>query len=272
MRLVQLSGPHLVVTELSDIRARIAETPDPWDIEGIAGLVAAMTGTAASPVIVSPPALTPAVAFVGDDVAVFPGIFTGATATAILRLNGVNVTSQIIDGQFTPEIPGSLSLTVSAPPLASISVSATISPLPIQPVVPAQFGPDDWTLTTGALPGQLLLSILDLPTDGGSPINAIMYRVNDGTPQTFGGTGAGTRTIDGGDPDTLASVTIQAVNAIGPAEESAAKEAQTAAGVATEPPVTFTRDETGITMSEGGTFPDVVWTRTANQISFQEVA
>ncbi|WP_103171622.1 hypothetical protein [Paracoccus sp. SY] len=235
MRLVQLNGPHLVVTELSGMANRLAEVPDPWQIEGIGDLVSAMTGASSSPVIVAPPSLSPATAFVGEAVSVFPGIFTGATPTAILRLNGINVTGQIINGEYTPTAPGTLSLSVTAPPLPTISVSATISPLPVQPTIPAQFAEDDWEIATGANPGEVLINILDLPEDGGSPINAIKWQAGDGTPQTLGGTGVGQRAVAAGLPGAEVSVVLFAANAMGDGPPSDPKTAVTGA-VAQEAP------------------------------------
>lgn len=269
MRLIQLSGPHLVVTEFSDMGVRATEVANPWEIDGIASLIAAMTGASSSPVIVAPPSLSPPTPFVGDPVSVFPGIFNGATPSVTLRLNGNNVTSQIINGQFTPLTPGSLVLTVNAAPLPPISVSATISPLPVQPAAPAKMDADEWGVTTGSGPGEILLEIAELPVDGGSPINSFLYTVNNGTPQTLpGGTGAGTRVIMA-QAGAEVSVSVWAVNGIGPAEASEPKLVIAGAGAVVTPAI-ITRSGDLISVENPGTFPDHTFIRTGSTVSVSQ--
>ncbi|VDS08853.1 hypothetical protein PARHAE_02038 [Paracoccus haematequi] len=206
---------------------------DPWEIEGIRDLVAAMTGTAGSPVMVDAPSLTPTTVQAGNGVEVFFGTWTGVTPTAVLRFRaagstgqGVDVTDQIVDGVYVTTQAGTLTLTVTAAPLAAVSVNATVS---AAPAAPDAFADDQWTLQTGTKPGELVLTILALPDDKGSPINALRYRIGSGTWQTLSGTGPGQRVIDGGEAGEDVSVVIVAVNAIGESEPSDPKTAETGA-------------------------------------------
>lgn len=206
---------------------------DPWEVEGIRDLVAAMTGTAGSPVMVDAPSLTPTTVQAGNGVEVFIGTWTGVTPTAVLRFRaagtmgqGVDVTEQIVDGVYVTTQAGTLTLTVTAAPLAAVSVNATVS---AAPAAPDAFADDQWSLQTGTKPGELVLTILDLPDDKGSPINALRYRIGGGTWQTLSGTGPGQRVIDGGEAGEDVSVVIVAVNAVGESEPSDPKAAETGA-------------------------------------------
>lgn len=91
---------------------------------------------------------------------------------------------------------------------------------------PAIFTSDMWALADIPSMGgnTLLLTISALPSDGGSPITALQYRIGGGAVQTLFGTGTGARSITvlAGGP---ASIEVRAVNAIGDGAWSVAKTA-----------------------------------------------
>lgn len=145
MKFVQISGPTLTVAEATGDARQAASDPlaNPWKITGIDALVSAMTGAAASPVMVTPPSLSPASVTAGDQVDVFLGTFTGASPVGVLRFlasgqtgQGVDVTASIVNGKYTTTAAGTLTLTVTAAPLSAVSVSATVAAAAQQPAQP----------------------------------------------------------------------------------------------------------------------------------------
>lgn len=82
--------------------------------------------------------------------------------------------------------------------------------------IPAAFTAGQWTLADSpSVDGdKLTLNITALPSDGGSAITALQFKVDPGAWQTLSGTGTGARTITvlAG---ALAEVQVRAVNAIG---------------------------------------------------------
>ena len=78
---------------------------------------------------------------------------------------------------------------------------------------PAAFVSGNWTATAGDT--EIVVNITALPSDGGSAITALQYRLNGGTAVNFTGTGTGSRTITGLTNTTSYDVEIRAVNAVG---------------------------------------------------------
>lgn len=176
MKFVQINGVLLTVEVPGGTTARPAQATNPWAIEGIKDLVAAMTGTAGSPVMVDPPSLTPSAALVGDQIEVFLGTFTGATPTGVLRLDGVNVTNQIVDGVYTATAAGALTLTVTAVPLPAVSISATVSAIPTQ-APSIQTTP---TITGSTTVGSILTRTAGTATGIPTPTRATAWLRNGG--------------------------------------------------------------------------------------------
>jgi hypothetical protein len=79
--------------------------------------------------------------------------------------------------------------------------------------VPSAFAVGDWTAAAAA--GQINLNITALPSDGGTPITALQYRIDGGTAVGLSGTGTGARTISGLAAGVEYDVQIRAVNALG---------------------------------------------------------
>lgn len=78
---------------------------------------------------------------------------------------------------------------------------------------PAAFTAGQWTLSAGD--GQATLNITALPSDGGSAITALEYRLDGGSAVALTGTGTGARTIASLTNGTSYAVQVRAVNAIG---------------------------------------------------------
>lgn len=93
-------------------------------------------------------------------------------------------------------------------------------------VAPAETAPaaitvGQWTATAGD--AQVGLNITALPSDGGSAITALQYRLNGGAAVGLTGTGTGERTISSLTNTTAYDIQIRAVNAIGAGEWSDTK-------------------------------------------------
>jgi hypothetical protein len=93
---------------------------------------------------------------------------------------------------------------------------------------PAAFTAGQWTATAGAT--SIVVNITALPSDGGSAITALQYRLDGGSPVAFSGTGTGSRTITGLTASVEYDVEIRAVNAVGSGAWSDLKSATPTAG------------------------------------------
>ena len=89
---------------------------------------------------------------------------------------------------------------------------------------PAQFAPAQWSVEPGTSAGQIVLTIIALPDDGGSPITALQYNVGAGW-VALSGTGTGARTITL-TPGQEYLVTVRAVNSVGAGDAAAAREVE----------------------------------------------
>lgn len=229
MIFVQVNGVSLTAAEPIGDNLRLV--PTPATLPGIDALIAAMTGTSALPVMLAPPTLTPTEAAVGEPVAVFLGTFSGALPTGVLRMNGLDVTGDIENGIYIPSETGTLTLTVIASPLSPVSISAVING--DNATAPGSFTGDQWTASTGLEPGQIVLNVSALPSDGGSAITAIEYTTGSAWVALLG-TGTGPRVLQMPANGESYSFALRAVNAIGPGAGSATKSA-TSGAAAPEP-------------------------------------
>lgn len=106
--------------------------------------------------------------------------------------------------------------------------SDTKTRTPVAATAPAAFTAGQWTATAGA--SSIVVDITALPSNGGSAITELQYRLDGGTPVAFAGTGTGSRTITGLTPSTEYDVEIRAVNAVGNGAWSDLKSATPTAG------------------------------------------
>lgn len=106
--------------------------------------------------------------------------------------------------------------------LVAASVVATYAGAPPAATKPAAMTVGQWTLVP--IVGGLRFDITALPSDGGSAITALQYRLNSGAWTAFTGTGTGVRDITGL-PSTLHTAEVRAVNAVDVADPSDTKSA-----------------------------------------------
>lgn len=81
--------------------------------------------------------------------------------------------------------------------------------------VPSAFVAGNWTLTNPSTSGDLTVNVTALPSNGGSAITAIQYRVDGGTWTASGISGIGSFIISGLTDTVEYDVELRAVNAIG---------------------------------------------------------
>ncbi|KJZ31402.1 hypothetical protein TW83_08995 [Paracoccus sp. S4493] len=84
----------------------------------------------------------------------------------------------------------------------------------VVPTAPAAFATGDWSVATGPAPNQVVITINNLPSDGGSPITALQYS-NGGTWTNLSGTGVGQYVLDMPAAGTEYPMRVRTRNAIG---------------------------------------------------------
>lgn len=84
----------------------------------------------------------------------------------------------------------------------------------VVPTAPAAFATGDWSVATGPAPNQVVITISNLPSDGGSPITALQYS-NGGTWTNLSGTGVGQYVLDMPAAGTEYPIRVRTRNAIG---------------------------------------------------------
>lgn len=94
---------------------------------------------------------------------------------------------------------------------------------------PSAFVAGAWTLTASGATGTATLNITALPTNGGSAITALQYRIGTGAAVALAGTGTGSRSITGLIDGAATDIQIRAVNAIGSGAWSDVKSVTTSA-------------------------------------------
>jgi len=97
--------------------------------------------------------------------------------------------------------------------------------------LPAVFGENDWRLSDAATDGSLLIAVVSLPAQGGSPLSEIQYSLDDGLWTDLGTTEPGVFALAGLTNGQEVSVRLRAVNRAGPGEASARKMATPTAEV-----------------------------------------
>lgn len=97
-------------------------------------------------------------------------------------------------------------------------------------VAPSAFTAGQWSITDAATGGDATVNISALPSNGGSALTALQYKIGGGSWLDFAGVGTGSRTISGFTDLVSTNVNIRAVNAIGPSPDSDTKSITTTAG------------------------------------------
>jgi hypothetical protein len=140
--------------------------------------------------------------------------FSGETLT--FAVQGPNATIDPVTGVMSLLTDEALSgeiITVSATNsggTVSVSIQVTIEELPAE-VGPGAFLADMWTLTDRGSDGELVLTLMDLPEDGGVPFLRFEYSIDDGAAVVLpGGTDLGERLIPAPN-DIAVAVTLRAV-------------------------------------------------------------
>lgn len=101
------------------------------------------------------------------------------------------------------------------PHLVAASVVAEFAGAAPAPSAPAAFTVGMWDADPTANPGEISFDLDPLPSDGGSPITALQYRVGTGSAILFTGTGAGVRVVTAGlTAGAAADLQVRAVNAV----------------------------------------------------------
>jgi hypothetical protein len=122
-------------------------------------------------------------------------------------------------------------LRATVPYLVAASVIADYVGAPPAATVPAAMTVGQWNAAATATAGEMQYQITTLPSDGGSPITALEYRVGAGAAIALTGTGTGNRTVTAGwTAGTAADTQVRAVNAIGAGAWSDIKNRTPAAG------------------------------------------
>lgn len=81
---------------------------------------------------------------------------------------------------------------------------------------PSAFTDTMWSAAATATPGEISFNIISLPSDGGSAITSLEYRVGTGSAIAFTGTGTGVRVVTAGLTAGVAvDLQVRAVNAVG---------------------------------------------------------
>jgi hypothetical protein len=98
---------------------------------------------------------------------------------------------------------------------AIASLSTRVSVLEgAAPVAPADFTVGQWTVASTGVSGAISINITALPSNGGSAITTLQYRIGTGSAVDLVGTGTGARTITGLVDGVAVNVQIRAVNAV----------------------------------------------------------
>jgi len=135
----------------------------------------------------------------------------GATASAYTLVQG--------------DVGNTVRVRVTASNVAG-SANVNSASTPTVTTIPSVIQLSDWSLVDNpsSAGDQLALTLTALPFDGASPLTALQWRVGAGAPQTLSGLGVGQRIVTVL-ANTLASVEVRAVNAIGNGPWSTARTA-----------------------------------------------
>ena len=109
-----------------------------------------------------------------------------------------------------------IALRGTVPNLVAASVLAAYAGSAPAATEPAAFAAGQWTAAATSTPGVISFDLTALPSDGGSAITALEYRVGTGAAIAFAGTGAGVRVVTAGLTAGVAvDLQVRAVNAVG---------------------------------------------------------
>lgn len=100
---------------------------------------------------------------------------------------------------------------------------------------PNTFATNQWSVSTGSNPAQININVSVLPAANGNPITKIQYRVGTGAWQDLPDAVIGTYPITMPANSTAYSISLQAINVVGPSGPSAAKTATSGAAATTAP-------------------------------------
>ena len=137
----------------------------------------------------------------------------GYTGSVQWQRNGVN-----IGGATNPTYMAVLADegTTVRPQVTSLIYTATGLPVGAGATAPAAMTVGQWTAEATVVAGEMGINIVTLPSNGGSAITALEYRVGAGAAIALTGTGTGLRTVTAGFSAGVAvDVQVRAVNAIG---------------------------------------------------------
>lgn len=113
------------------------------------------------------------------------------------------IAMRVISGAATPHL-------VAASVIADYAAGAPAA------TEPAAFTAGMWSAAATANPGEISFDLITLPSDGGSAITALEYRVGTGSAIAFTGTGTGVRVVTAGLTAGVASdLQVRAVNSVG---------------------------------------------------------
>jgi hypothetical protein len=108
-----------------------------------------------------------------------------------------------------------IALRASVPHLASLAAIATYTGGSPAATAPAALTVGQWSAEPTATPGEIGINIATLPSDGGSAITALEYRVGTGAAVALTGTGTGLRVVTAGfTAGVAAAIQVRAVNAV----------------------------------------------------------
>lgn len=106
-----------------------------------------------------------------------------------------------------------IALRANVPYLVAASV---VEAGPVAATAPAVFTAGQWTAAATAVAGEISFDLTALPSNGGSAITALEYRVGTGAAIAFTGTGTGVRVVTAGlTAGTPVDLQVRAVNAVG---------------------------------------------------------
>lgn len=128
----------------------------------------------------------------------------GTPALATARLASIVATDDLI------------AMRAGVPHLASAFVVAGYAGGSPVATAPAAYTPGQWSAAATLTPGEISFDLSALPSDGGSAITALQYRVGVGAAVAFTGTGTGVRVVTAGlTAGVAADLQVRAVNAVG---------------------------------------------------------
>jgi hypothetical protein len=137
----------------------------------------------------------------------------GYSGTVQWTRNGANIAGAT---STTYLLTGADSGTTVAAVVTSLVFTATGLPVGAAATAPAAMTAGQWTAEATVTPGEIGINIVTLPSNGGSAITALEYRVGAGAAIALTGTGTGLRTVTAGFSAGVAvDIQVRAVNAIG---------------------------------------------------------